>query len=153
MYMIIKEWQILWVLDESAFCNDQLWHKCQSYFYISLFYIHSPSLPFSLHKLLKCGSLSVTMFWSLMSATFGRFSTFLKLPKVAFKEIRRKTETIRQVSFSTYSTRFPHNSETVFTITRLLQHSRQMIKMGSTDRSGRFSCRSAPCRRCLLGNP
>ena len=50
MYMISKEWQILWVLDESAFCNDQLWHKCQSYFYISLI------LSTHRHFLLACTS-------------------------------------------------------------------------------------------------
>ena len=47
-------------------------------------YFHSPS-SFSWHKLLKCGSLSVTSFSSLKSATFGRFYAFSSCQKLPSK--------------------------------------------------------------------
>ena len=75
----ILQWSILY--DKTA---------AKLFLYFSHYFIHSP-FSFSWHKLLKCGSLSVTLFWSLISATFGRFCAFFQLPKVAVKERRRKS--------------------------------------------------------------
>ena len=45
--MIIEEWQILWVLGESAFCNDQYYmtQLQQNYFYISLIILSTHRFP------------------------------------------------------------------------------------------------------------
>ena len=155
MYMISKEWQILWVLDESAFCNDQLWHKCQSYFYISLI------LSTHRHFLLACTSCwnvahyqshCFDLLFQQLLADFLLFSSCQKL----LSKIEEQTGDKYASSLVNIFIGTQDFLETVFTITHLSQHSRQRRKMRmrwSTDRSGRFSCRSAPCRRCLRGNP
>ena len=121
MYMIIEEWQILWVLDESSFSNDQ------NYFYNSLFIPthHLPSAGtncwnvahYQSHFLLKLLNLS-----NLPLLT--DFFTFFTAAKSCFKKRKKKHKLNTFISIHT------------------------SIDENTNYRSGKSSCRSIPCRRC-----
>ena len=129
----ILQWSILY--DTTA---------AKLFLYFSHYFIHSP-FSFSWHKLLKCGSLSVTLFWSLISATFGRFCAFFQLPKVAVKERRRKSNIF--IGTQDFLTTLKQHSQSHTPIATQRAEERD----GDTDRSGRFSCRSASFLGCLQG--
>ena len=147
MYMIIEEWQILWVLGESAFCNDQYYMTKlpQNYFYISLIILSTHRFPLAGTSCWNVAHYQSHCFDLLYQPLLADFVPFFSCQKLLLKreEGRATYSSEHKISWQLWNSIRNHTHTYCNTTSR--------GERWTTDRSGRFSCRSASFLGCLQG--